>query len=440
MRRRLTVAIVAVTVLVVVLFGVPLGVVVSRLVDEQSALRLERHAVLASRQVPVDFATNHDPVELPRTDGVTFGLYDRRGRRVAGTGPRRADSVVVAALNNEVRQAEVGETRVAAIPIVDREAVIGVTRASQPTTIADRRAQHAILLLGALGLGVIAIGAGLARLLAGRIAAPIRRLRDDAVRLGNGDFAITPVPTGIVEVDDAGMALASTSHRLEDLISRERAFSADASHQLRTPLAALKTNIEGEIQFPRVASDAVLHEALEDITRLETTIDQLLAFARTSMVSADTVEIGPLLDRVRDQWNGILAQAGRPLVVGLPDETVAVATDALLHQTIDILLDNALQHGAGEVRISTRITTKSVTIAVTDRGPGFGDGWDAEVDDLGREAGAPGEGHGLGLPLARRLVEAMHGRLVIARHGPQPIIEIVLARAPDPRADGRSAS
>ena len=429
MRRRLTAAMLAVAVLAVLLFAIPLGVVVSRLVDEQSALRLERQAVLASRQVPVGFATSRDRVELPRVAGVTFGLYDRRGRRVAGAGPLRADPVVVAALANRVRQAEVGETRVAAIPIVDHEAVVGVTRASQPTTVADRSAQRAILLLVGLGLAVIAVGAGLARLLAGRIVAPIRRLRDDAVRLGNGDFAITPVPTGIVEVDDAGTALASTGQRLEDLLTRERAFSADASHQLRTPLAALKTNIESEIQFPRAASDAVLHEALEDIARLETTIDQLLAFARTSTITAATVEIGPMLDRIRSQWNGILAQAGRPLVVGVPDDTVAVTTEALLHQAIDILLDNSLQHGAGEVRVTARATASSVTISVMDHGPGFGDDRIGGIDLLGRDPAASGEGHGLGLPLARRLVEAMHGRLVIARRGPHPVIEIVLARA-----------
>jgi signal transduction histidine kinase len=429
MRRRLTAAMLAVAVLAVLLFAIPLGVVVSRLVDEQSALRLERSAVLASRQVPIGFATSRDPVELPRVAGVTFGLYDRGGRRIAGAGPLRADPVVLAALNNEVRQAEVGETRVAAIPIVDHEAVVGVTRASQPTTVADGSARRAIVLLIGLGLVVIAVGAGLARLLAGRMAAPIRRLRDDAVRLGNGDFAITPVPTGIVEVDDAGVALAATGRRLEDLITRERAFSADASHQLRTPLSALKTNIESEIQFPRAAPDAVLHEALEDIARLETTVDQFLAFARTSRFRPDTVEIGPLFERIRVRWNGMFAKGGRPLVIVVPEDAVARATEPLLHQALGVLLDNAFQHGAGEVRVAARVTASSVTIAVMDHGPGFNDRQGAGLGGFGLDPVPPGGGHGLGLPLARRLVEAMHGRLVIARWDPNPVVEIVLERA-----------
>ena len=68
MRRRFTIAILTVASLAILLFGIPLAVVVARLVDEQTALRLERHAVLASRQVPLDYATSHDPVELPRVD------------------------------------------------------------------------------------------------------------------------------------------------------------------------------------------------------------------------------------------------------------------------------------------------------------------------------------------------------------------------------------
>ncbi len=429
MRRRLTVTILGVAVLAVVLFGIPLAVVVNRLVNERAASRLESHAVLASRQVPVNFATSHDPIELPRVDGVTFGFYDRLGRRVAGGGPQRADPVVTAALTNRVVQAEIGETRVVAIPIVADEAVIGVTRASQPTTVADHSAQRTMLLVAVLGLAVIAIGAGLARLLAGRIAAPIRRLRDDAVGLGNGDFAISPVPTGIAELDDAGTALASTGHRLEDLIQRERAFSADASHQLRTPLAALKTNIETEIQFPRPSREPVLHEALEDIARLEATIDQLLAFARTSMIHADAVDVGQLLERIRDQWNGILAQAGRPLVVAVPDDAVAVATEALLHQALDILLDNAVRHGAGEVRVSVRLTPGSITITVTDQGPGFDGGQATDVKFPERTNSKTREGHGFGLPLAQRLVESMHGRMVVVHRGPHPVVEVVLARA-----------
>ncbi len=420
MKRRLTTSILLVTVLSVLLFALPLGIVIQRFIDEQATLRLERHAVLTSRQVPSDFATNPDPIELAATGDITYGVYDQAGHRVAGRGPSRADPLVAAALKNQIRQTEQGEARIAAIPIVDSEVVVGVVRASQPTIVADRTANRALELLGILALTVLAVGAVLARLVAGRLTRPVRQLRDHAVRLGDGDFAITATPTGVPELDDAADALAATAKRLEDLVQRERAFSADASHQLRTPLAALRTNIETELRFPRPASAVVLGEALEDIARLEATIDELLAFARTSNLHDVGTDLGHLLEGVRAHWNGPLAALGRPLVMTWPQDTVlVVGSESVLRQALDTLVDNAVSHGAGEVRIEARCTDESTTIAITDRGAGF---------PVASEDHAADPTHGFGLSLAGRLIAASRGRLVIARRGRHPIVEVVLRR------------
>lgn len=421
MKRRLTTSIILVTFLSVVLFALPFGIVIQRFIDEQATLRLERHAVLTSRRVPNDFASNPDPVELPATGDITYGLYDQHGNRVAGKGPSRADPLIEAALKNQIRQTEQGESRIAAIPIVDREAVVGAVRASQPTTIADRTAQRAAVLLGILALAVLAVGAVLAHFVAGRLSQPVKELRDHAVRLGEGDFAITATPNGVAELDDAADALVATAKRLEDLVQRERAFSADASHQLRTPLAALRTNIETELRFPRPSSAVVLTEALEDIARLEATIDELLAFARTSKIYDASTDIGVLLEGLRARWNGPLAAHGRPLVVTWPPDTVLVTgSEAVLRQALDTLVDNAVTHGAGEVRIETRCTDASITIAITDHGDGFGPG--------GSEGHPTDPTHGFGLSLAERLIASSRGRLVIARRGRHPIVEVVLRR------------
>ena len=105
-------------------------------------------------------------------------------------------------------------------------------------------------------------------------------------------------------------------------------------------------------------------------------------------------------------------------------------SSAALRHALDVLLDNALRHGAGEVRVEHTVADDTVTIAVTDDGEGFttpAPAADVDVDvdvlDVGTSL------HGLGLPLARRLIEAMPGRLTIARAAPHPRIEIVLRRA-----------
>ena len=100
----------------------------------------------------------------------------------------------------------------------------------------------------------------------------MRRLRDAAVDLGDGDFTIDVPRSGVPELDQAGQAMTATARRLDDLVSRERAFSADASHQLRTPIAGLRAAIQTELAFPRPDRTEVLREAISDIDRLERTM------------------------------------------------------------------------------------------------------------------------------------------------------------------------
>ena len=113
------------------------------------------------------------------------------------------------------------------------------------------------------------------------------------------------------EVDDVAAALDATAARLGDLISRERAFSADASHQLRTPLAALRIELESiELSgdsAPEIAA------ALAQVDRLQHTIDTLLAVARDTARSDAVTALRPLLDEVESRWRGRLAADGRPL-------------------------------------------------------------------------------------------------------------------------------
>ena len=95
MSRRILTAILTVTVLAVVLFGVPLAVGLRRLYRNEAVVRLEREAARASIEVPASFERTGDPVELPaRHDATLVALYDRRGRKLQGHGPARADAEV----------------------------------------------------------------------------------------------------------------------------------------------------------------------------------------------------------------------------------------------------------------------------------------------------------------------------------------------------------
>jgi signal transduction histidine kinase len=425
MRRRILVAILSVTVVAVVLFGVPLAILIERFVDEEATLRVEREAVLAARSVPDDFPTGSDPVELPDSDdGTVFALYDRDGRLVDGHGPAVADVPTLQALQGDVTDTESSGTRIVAVPFSSNEQLLGVIRAEQSTAASDARSRRIVALLGVLAGGVIAVGAAIGYVVAGRLARPVRRLRDAAVRLGDGDFTVAVPQSPVPELDQAADAITVTARRLDDLVTRERAFSADASHQLRTPIAGMRAAIETELEFPRADRREVLHETLRDIDRLERIITELLSIARTPRTAHGSIALTDLLTDVDATWRGRLAASGRPFIVAAIHEGLVVRGNrAMLQHALDVLLDNALNHGAGEVGVGVHCTSETVTLSISDEGAGFAD------EPATSNSSTYDEGlHGLGLPLARRLVEAMPGRLVITRTSTHPRIDIVLQR------------
>ncbi len=424
MRRRILLAILSIAVLAIALFAVPLAFLVERFVDDNAMLRVERQAILAARVVPEDFATRSDPVELPPNNvGIQLGLYDLHGKLVSGTGPATADVATTGALANHVTDTETDAVRVVAVPVSADEAIIGAIRAEQSTAPSDARTQRIVLVLGSLAVGVVAVGAGIGYVIAGRLARPVRDLRDAAVRLGDGDFSLDVPRSNIPEIDQAAVAMTATAARLDDLVARERSFSADASHQLRTPLAGLRAAIETELELPRPDHTEVLRESLDDIERLERTITELLTIARTPQPDqASTAALAPILDEITAAWHGRFALVGRPLTVADASSSPEVRGNPLmLRQALDVLLDNALTHGGGETRIELHQRADTVTITVSDEGPGFQPAAKPPVDPC-TVAG------GLGLPLAQRLVEALPGRLVMRRTTRHPQIDIVLQR------------
>ena len=429
MRRRILLAIFTVAALAIALFAVPLAFVVERLVDGDAMLRVERQAILAARVVPGDFATNHDPVELPPSNaGIHLALYDPSGSLVAGSGPQTADKATIGALANHVTDDKTDGTRVVAVPVSVDERLIGVIRAEQSTAASEARTRRIVLLLGSLAIGVVAIGAGIGYMIAGRLARPVLALRDAAVQLGNGDFTLVVPRSKILEIDQTGVAMTATASRLDDLVTRERSFSADASHQLRTPLAGLRAAIETELEFPRPDHTVALRESLDDIDRLERTIAELLRIARTPRIDDVTTTISRLFAEIDAAWRSRLAQVGRPLTIGIAhDAPDARGNPVMLRHALDVLLDNALTHGAGEVQLDHTAATDTVTITVADDGPGFVHG--------AAERTVDSTDHGLGLPLAKRLIEALPGRLVMRRSSAHPQIDIVLQRADSAAAE-----
>lgn len=413
---------VAVSVVAVIVLGVPLGVAVDHLYRNEEILRLERQATVATQSVDATSIGTTDPVELPAAPrGAGLALYSQSGMRIAGRGPARADGVVLRALHGRVREPSATRRPIVAVPIARQETIVAAIRAEAPPGAVTARVHRAWLLMIATGLAAILTATLIGLWLARRLTTPVRALAHDAHRLGDGDFTTRSRRSGVPELDDVAAALDATGDRLGAALERERHFSTDASHQLRTPISAVRLQLESAQLTPGADPNAAIAHALPQLDRLERTVDDLLALARDRHHDLAATDITGVLDELERSWHGRVAGAGRPLVVHadppIPDVFVSASA---LRQVLDVLVDNALEHGAGAITVRARPAAHGVAVEVGDEGEGIA----GAVEAIWTRG--VGRSHGIGLALARTLAEEDGARLVVVRARPRPIFALIL--------------
>lgn len=413
MRRRILLAIVSVTLLATVVLTIPLALVIAHRENDDSFRELDRVAERTAAGLPRTLDRTDDPIELPTVETVVHvAVYDLEGQKIAGRGPSSLDGLAGTERVTTLYTQNATE-RIVARPITLDEKRVGVIRVSEPTTETSGRIRRDLLMLVAIDLGALLVAATVGWVVAARLVRPLRRIRDDAVRLGNGDFSIRPVPSGVSELDDTADALADTATRLESSMRREREFSANASHRLRTPITAMRLEIETEMGTPRPDRNEVLRESITELDRLELTIETLLAVARDQPLHRTPIDPAELANAIRSRWNGPLAAEGRALRVSSPAHSSTTVSAEVVEQILDVLLDNAQQHGRGEVSVAIGVEGSTFRATVTDEGTIARDQSDLFTR---RDPGA--QGHGVGLALARALAEAEGGRLTVSTPSP----------------------
>ena len=145
----------------------------------------------------------------------------------------------------------------------------------------------------------------------------IEHLIEAAKVLGEGDFSARSNRSGIGEMDEAAAALDATAMRLGAILERERAFSADASHQLRTPLTAMRVHLH-ELEQSADDPGAARVQLENDLNRLEQTIEDLLRLARDSAPQRDPIDLEALLQAIERRWHGPSPRQGGRLLVNGP--------------------------------------------------------------------------------------------------------------------------
>ncbi|MEQ3550702.1 HAMP domain-containing sensor histidine kinase [Pseudonocardia nematodicida] len=310
----------------------------------------------------------------------------------------------------------------------------GTITISQPTAIMRAQQTQVVLVVVLLVGFSVTVGTGTAIYTARRLSDPLRDLAARAARLGAGDFRRSPARYDIAELDRVSEVLDSSATALSQLLQRERSLVGDVSHQLRSRITALQLRLDELSTHPDPDARREALAALEQTERLTGVLDDLLESARTARAAgAEPVDLAEALEVAATEWRGPLAADGRSLRLRVPDGMLARVTGARLREAIGALVDNALVHGDGTVTISARNGDNALLVEVSDTGPGVPEDLVPHVFDRGISAQSS---TGLGLALARTLIEADGGRLELSRARP-PVFRLYL---PEARTDDVAAS
>jgi signal transduction histidine kinase len=299
---------------------------------------------------------------------------------------------------------------------------VRVSAPAAPTRSREAQVAGFVLLLVVLS---VAVGTGVAIVTARRLVRPLREVAHRAARLGAGDFRADPARYDVPELDMVAETLDSSTTALASLMQRERNLVGDVSHQLRSRVTALRLRIEGLASHPdpEVAEDA--SAALGQADRLTAVVDELLSAARRARADgAEAVELRAELAKLAAEWADMLRAEGRELRTGIPGDLSARATPARLREAIGVLLDNARHHGAGTVTLAARRGEGTVLVEVSDEGAGVPDELAGHVFERGVSGRSSS---GVGLALARALVDADGGRLELSAAAPATFTVFLLA-------------
>ena len=428
-RLRVSAAFAVAMAVVLVLSGailyVRLGSHLSLALDRQLRLRANDLAVLVSRP-GTPLAAEHRS-RFVETGETYAQVLDGRGRVLDGTAPLGRKSVFTA---DELRRARVGEiytnrgsvpgldepSRIFATPVTRRGQnlvlVVGITREDRAETLRSLRDE--LLVAGPIAL-ILATLAGYA--LAGLALRPVETMRRRAAVISaERPGERLPVPQTRDEVERLGKTLNEMLARLEAALLRERTFVADAGHELRTPLALLRTELELALRHGEGEGELrdALRRSSEEVDRLTQLAEALLLIARSDHghleLRLEELEPAELLASIVTRFEWRAKEAGRPLSAEAPPELRLRGDRMRLEQALGNLVENALRHGDGDVTLSAASENGVVDLHVRDAGSGFPPDFIAQAftrfarPDQGRS----GSGSGLGLSIVRTIAEA-HG-------------------------------
>ena len=394
MTRRLLITYLTITAFALAIVVIPFGIVFAGREKNDLLFDIERDAqVVASRAEDALEGSASPQLDTLLTDyrgtGGRIVIVDTNGLSVAdsdaiGGAPQDFSNrpEIKAALGgsraNGIRRSETAGTDLVfvSIPVVSNGVVHGAVRITYPAAALDARVRSNWIRLAALSGLVLLVVTAVGVVLARSVSRPVQRLQDAAHRMALGDLTVrVPTDEGPPELRDLATTFNLTAERLSQLIDSQRRFVADASHQLRTPLTALRLRLE--TLAPRV--DAVdrprIDAAVNETARLGRLVQSLLVLARLDAAPHEVIEIdvGATVAERTETWTPVAVEQDVELTSTSASGLLARAVPGALEQILDNLVSNALDvaPAGSTVRIEAAGAHPGVDIHVIDQGPGM---------------------------------------------------------------------
>jgi signal transduction histidine kinase len=436
--RRFLVTYIALAVVVLASLEIPLGIQYGRSERRDLTQRIEQDALLMATfaEDSLERGLTSPPAGLIRVarnyqarPGGRVVIVDGRGVSLLDTAPpfpgRRSfasrpefKSALRGEIATGIRHSSTLRKNLiyVAVPVASGGVIRGAVRITYPTTTLDARVHRYWLLLGAIGGVVLAVATVVGIQFARTLTRPLSELERTAAAIGAGNLeARAPAGSGPAEVRTLAQEFNLTAARLDNVLRSQREFVADASHQLRTPLAALRLRLENLERDVGDEGRPSLDASLAEVTRLSRLVDGLLALARADAARPDPerVDLRGVVTGRLDAWSDELDAQGVEASATVPAGTGVLSTPGSLEQVLDNLLSNALNalEPGGQITLEALPNGAVVELHVRDTGPGLSAEQRARALDRFWRAGLAGTGTGLGLAIVNRLVAADGGSI-----------------------------
>ena len=399
MRRWLSLYALSVTSIVIVAFLVPLAILIRDLSADRALSAAEREAQAVARFVATTPDDGFDALEasLSSIDRISVVVPD--GTVLGADLPSNIDLGAAQTRVQAYRQ-PLADGEAVVVPVLRTADDVWVVVVDVPEEELTENVATAWVILGGLGVSMMALALVAADRIGQAVIRPVNDLVDATHEVGRGNLEVRVAPAGPHELEEVGTAFNTLTQRVVSLMNRERESAADLAHRLRTPLTALKLDIEAMSQHADVS------KLQRDVDDLERVTGRIIADARKPLRSGSTCDLVPVVSERATFWGNLAEDQDRAWEIRLDtDSHVIAASPDDIEAALDAVFGNVFAHTppGTPYRILLTSTGAVAELIVSDDGPGIAS------PELLRRGASGGDSTGLGVDIVRALAEDIGG-------------------------------